>query len=216
MSTDTLLGEGNATQTADATAQAPAAGTPPEAGAAAVTQQPASDTQKAEGAQPEAKTESEADKPKGAPDKYEFKAPEGREFDSEVLAQYSEVAKELNLSQDDAQKMIDKLAPAMVAKQERVMAEARDAWSAGAKADKEIGGDKFDENLGVAKKALDTFGSPELKALLNESGLGNHPEIIRAFYRAGKAISEDTFVGGKPATTKSQSLAQQMYPNMNP
>jgi hypothetical protein len=70
------------------------------------------------------------------------------------------------------------------------------------KGDKEFGGDKLSENLGVAKKALDAFGTAELRSLLNQSGLGDHPEVIRFMYRAGKAISEDRFVGGAPAVGK--------------
>ena len=37
-------------------------------------------------------------KPEGAPEKYEFQAGEGRQFDDEVIGAFSEVAKELNLS----------------------------------------------------------------------------------------------------------------------
>lgn len=150
------------------------------------------------------------------PDKYEFKAPDGREFDAQVLEQFSEVAKELKLSQDDAQKMIDKIAPALAEKQQRVMAEARQNWVESVKTDKEFGGEKLGENIGVAKKALDAFGTPELRALLNESGLGDHPEIIRAFYRAGKAISEDGRIvtGGKPQG-KPEDPAKRLFPNQS-
>ncbi len=52
-------------------------------------------------------TETKAETPK-APEKYEFKAPEGREFDSEVVKNFSEVARELNLTQDAAQKILAK------------------------------------------------------------------------------------------------------------
>lgn len=44
-------------------------------------------------------------KPEGAPEKYEFVEPEGAKFDSAVLDTFSEVAKELNLSQENAQKV---------------------------------------------------------------------------------------------------------------
>ena len=50
-------------------------------------------------------------------------------------------------------------------------------------------------NLEVAKSSLKAFGTDALKSLLQESGLGNHPEVIRFMYRAGKAISEDSYVG---------------------
>ena len=61
--------------------------------------------------------------------------------------------------------------------------------------DEEFGGENLSSNLEVAKSALDAFGTDPLKQLLAESGLGNHPEVIRFMYRAGKAISEDSYVG---------------------
>lgn len=140
----------------------------------------------------------EEGKTEGAPEKYEFKAPEGQEFDAGVLDAFTEVAKELNLSQDAAQKVLDKVAPVIQARQAEQVDAIRNEWVEQSKADKEFGGEKLSENLSVAKKALDNFGSPELRALLNESGLGNHPEVIRFMFKAGKAISEDTFVGNSP------------------
>ena len=151
-----------------------------------------------------------------APDKYEFKAPDDTQLDDTVIDAFSEVAKELDMSQDAAQKMIDKVAPVMQARQAEQIAAVRNEWAESSKSDKEFGGDKLEENLATAKKAMDTFGTPELTELLNKSGLGNHPEIIRAFYRAGKTISEDTFVGGQKSSTGAESVAQRMYPGMNP
>lgn len=161
----------------------------------------------------ESNTEGEQAKPEGAPDKYEFNAPEGAQFDPHTIEQFSEVAKELNLSQGDAQKVLDKIAPALAEKQSRMIEAARAEWAESARTDKEFGGNKLTENLAVAKKALDQFGTPELRALLNESGLGNHPEIIRAFYRAGKAISEDGFVSGGRSQAPADP-AKRMFPNM--
>ena len=90
-------------------------------------------------------------------------------------------------------------------------------WAASAKTDKEFGGDKLAENLGIAKQARDQFATPELRKLLETSPLGNNPEVIRLFYRIGKAISSDTYVpGGKAAP--SASTAQRLYgaSKMNP
>lgn len=157
--------------------------------------------------------------PASAPDRYEFKAPEGIEYDANVLSAYSEVAKELNMTQEAAQKMLDKLAPSLRDSQVSQIEATKTEWANSSKADKEFGGEALPANLAVARKALDTYGSPELLALLNESGLGNHPEIIRAFYRAGKAISEDRFVGGKATAGKASGprgfneLASSLYPN---
>lgn len=140
----------------------------------------------------------EEGKTEGAPEKYEFKAQDGQEFDAGIITAFSEVAKELNLSQDAAQKVLDKVAPVIQTRQSEQVETIRNEWVEQSKTDKEFGGEKLSENLSVAKKALDNFGSPELRALLNESGLGNHPEVIRFMFKAGKAISEDTFVGNSP------------------
>lgn len=151
-------------------------------------------------------------KPEGAPEKYEFANAE--ELDSTVLDQFSEVARELNLSRDAAQKVLDKMGPAIAERQTEQLQAARESWAQAAKADKEFGGEQLQENLAVAKQALDAFGSDELRTLLNESGLGNHPEVIRLLYRAGKATSEDGFVKGGKGVNQ-QADPRRLYPNSN-
>ena len=141
---------------------------------------------------------SEQETTEGAPEKYEFNdkvadAPEV--LDPEVLTAFGEVAKELNLPQDAAQKVLDKVAPVIQAKQAQVVEQVRTEWANEAKADQEFGGESLDANLEIAKSSLNAFGTDALKSLLQESGLGNHPEVIRFMYRAGKAISEDSYVG---------------------
>lgn len=186
-----------------------------------MTQQQAPKQEQQTAPQGEATAQQKADdagKPTGAPEKYEFKAPEGQEFDPAVLDSYSEVARELNLSQEAAQKLLDKVAPRMQERQLEQIQTIRNEWADNARADKEFGGEKLNANLAVAKKALDAFGTPELRSLLNESGLGNHPELIRFMFRAGAAISEDRFVagsqGGKGAAPKTfNDLATALYTN---
>ena len=177
-------------------------------------QQQGTQSRKAEGTKAEGEQEK---KPEGAPESYEFKAPEGVTFDDTVIGAFSEVARDLNLPQNQAQKVLDKMAPVISAHQLEQVKAARADWAEAARIDKEFGGDHLAENLGMAKKALDTFATPELRALLEESGLGNHPEIIRMFYRTGKAISEDRFVAGQGGKS-NQGDARRLYAasNMNP
>lgn len=170
------------------------------------------------------KPQDEGDKPKtegektGAPEQYEdFAAPEGVRLDAELVGDLKTIAKELNLSQKDAQRVAD-LGPKLLQKlqghQAEAFAQVRQTWANDAKADKEIGGEAFAENLGAAKKALESFGTPELRTLLNESGIGNHPEVIRFMVRAGKAISSDTFVAGeRSANGAGKDPAKTLYPN---
>lgn len=147
-----------------------------------------------------------------APIEYDLKAPEGMQLDVEALDEFKGIAKELGLENESAQKLTDigtKLAAKWEAKQVEKIQQVQAEWAEQSNTDKRFGGDALKQNLGIAKKALDTFGSPELQQLLNQSGLGNHPEVINAFVNIGKAISEDKFVsGGKATTNANQPLMQ--------
>ena len=147
------------------------------------------------------------------PETYELQMPEGVELDKATADEFTTIAKELKLDQAAAQKLAD-----IAAKQAQRQVEAHTAlvesWVEQVKTDKDIGGDKLDENLSIARKALDTFGTPELRDVLNASGLGNHPEVIKAFLKAGKAISEDRFVAGAPKGNDTDP-AKKPFPNMN-
>ena len=150
------------------------------------------------------------------PEQYaDFAFEDGKALDAELADDIKATAKELGLTQSQAQKLADlalKRTESAQSKQAEMLAQARDEWAGQAKADKEFGGDAIEANLATARKALDTFGTPELKALLNESGLGNHPEVIRFFYRSGKAISEDRVIRGGAAGQPTDP-AKRMFPN---
>lgn len=222
--TESLMTDQTATTTEGTPASQDASSTQPTGGEQQASQQQADGTQNQQAGQDGQKTgntegDQNGDQAKpNAPEVYEFKAQEGREFDPEVIKSFSEIAKELDLPQDAAQKVLDKVAPKILERQMQALETVRNEWAESARTDKEFGGDKLNDNLVVAKKALDSFGSPELRKLLNESGLGNHPEMIRMMYRAGKAISEDRFVGGTRGGQKSgpkgfNDLASALYSN---
>ena len=156
------------------------------------------DQQDSDESSAESETSEKETQKEGAPDKYEFNAkvaaaPE--ELDPEVLTAFGDVAKELNLPQEAAQKVLDKVAPVMQARQAKAVEDAKTEWANDSKSDQEFGGESLEANLEIAKTSLNKFGTDALKSLLSESGLGNHPEVIRFMYRAGKAISEDSYVG---------------------
>ena len=166
---------------------------------------------------------SETDAPVGAPEKYEFDiqvADAPAKLDPEVVTAFGEVAKDLDLSQDAAQKVLAKVAPVVQERQAKAIEQAKADWANQSQSDKEFGGENLSANLQVAKTALDAFGSDSLKSLLAETGFGNHPEIIRFMYKAGKAISEDSYVGnsegamsGKADPKYFNSLANALYSN---
>ncbi len=65
------------------------------------------------------------------------------------------------------------------------------AWAQATKADPEIGGKNLKDSLMFARYALDHFGDVELYDFLDDTGLGNHPEVIRMFKRVGEAAEGD-------------------------
>lgn len=157
-------------------------------------------------------TEEKATEPE-VPESYEFEVPEGVTLDADAVTEFSAIAKELKLDKATAQKVAD-VGVRMAQRQKEAHVKAVESWTEATKADKEIGGDKLAENLAIARKAVETFGSPELKSVLDVSGLGNHPAIVKAFLKAGKAISEDGFVNGSSQGVQKDP-AKIMFPSMN-
>lgn len=80
------------------------------------------------------------------------------------------------------------------------------------KKDPEWAGENFTKNLVVVNKAMEAFGSPELKQVFDASGLGNNAAFINFFYKVGKAMGEDKLVGGGPGGTKDKKGWS--YPSM--
>lgn len=147
-----------------------------------------------------------------APERYEaFTDESGREYDAETLGDFVATAKELGLSQEGAQKMFKAMRPSMQGVFVREITERNKEWIAAAETDKEYGGENFKANMAYAKKAYDRYASAELKQVFSKTGLGNNPEIIRLFYRVGKAISQDPGVGGRAPEPRSTVSAR--YPN---
>ena len=169
--------------------------------------------------EPEAKSTEEKqanDVKEGAPEEYaEFTAPEGTELGETVMVEFKAAAKELNLSQDAAQAMLDKVMPSMRQSYETQIETAKTTWAEASTADSEFGGEKLNQNVATAKRALDTYGSDNLRGLLNETGLGNHPEVIRMLWKVGQTLNEDGVVPGVPARGAEMDTAKRLFPNQN-
>lgn len=183
----------------------------PESQAAPVVAEVTTETKPVEGdaAAKEAADKAAVEAAARTPVEYDIKLPEGA-IKGELLEDLKAFAKEKGLTNEDAQKLADlgvKQSQGFVAQLAEAQKTQTAEWAAATTADKDIGGDKLPENLATAKKALDNFGTPEFKKLLNDSGLGNHPEIVRFMVKAGKAISEDgRLVTGSAAQTDRQNL----------
>ena len=199
------MGE-NADVTTDAPEAAAPAATVPDA--AAPVAEPAAET-------PAAETPA-ADEP------FSVKAPEGAEA---YQADFDKFAGDMDdwLKANPNASVREALAEA-ASRQARLVGESQaqaleqrnqqiSAWDDELKADKDFGGEAFDKNVATAIKGLEAVGSPELRQMLDQTGLGSHPEIVRAFKKVGELVADAPFAtGAQPA--QSASPAARMYPNM--
>lgn len=157
------------------------------------------------------------------PEAYELTAPEGLTIDADLLAEATPIFKEAGLSNDQAQAILPAAKSLMEKTQQSTLQslidsgnQQRKAWLDAAKADEQIGGNKWDASLGSAAKALDALGHPEgseFRTALNETGFGNHPEMIRIFARLGEMVGEDGDFVRADAGAKVTDTLSAMYPN---
>lgn len=157
------------------------------------------------------------------PEKYEL-ALEGVTLDPALVTAADPVLRELGLSNEAANKlmpiakqMMDQ-ATADIGRQLQDMGAAtRKEWHDAYVADPEIGGVNRTQTETLSAKALDAMGytaGHPFRTLLNDSGIGNHPDMIRAFRRLGEMVGEEgTFLRADVAAPKSKSAAERLYPN---
>lgn len=206
-----------------ATTDAGDAGTPtPEEGATILNSgSPDPDTSTDTGTGEEGSTDTGAAEEAGEQDQTghgsyaDFTVPEGMELNSALLEQAVPVFQELGLTQEQAQKLIDIQAAEVQAAGERqvdTFNQLLQDWLAESKADKEIGGDKFEQTVKVAQNAISKFGTPELKQLLDQHGVGNHPEMIRFMARVGATLKEDNPGGEGNNSQPPQDRVSILYP----
>jgi len=169
-------------------------------------------------------------KPKGAPEKYEeFKAPEGYQLDGEVATAASKLFKDMNLTQEQGQQLVDfyvKQTSEAFRQPYEAYEALRNEWREKAKAHPEIGG-SFDRVLSTVAKAIDSVGDPalatEFRQVMDMTGAGDHPAFIRLFYKLAQHITEGRPVmGNGPAKTgqvdpsrgRPATAAQALYPTL--
>ncbi len=159
-----------------------------------------------------------ADKSEGAPETYsDYTLPEGMTHDADAVAEANVIFKELGLTQDQAQKLINLEVQAReketIASQ-NAWTETVEGWKKASTNDKEFGGGALDENLTVAKEAVHAYGNDAFKEMLEITGITNHPEMIRFLVKAGKAVAEDKIIQGSGGVQGEKTQAQKLYPEM--
>ncbi len=157
-----------------------------------------------------------------APEEYDFSAvelPEGVELDKDLTSEFSQLAKEHNLSNDNASKFMAigvKLSTQIKERFEQAVKEAHEnqlnAYKTMLNTDSEIGGAKLKQSLLDANVAYNEFVSPEAAKLLSDTGLNNHPAIVKVFMNIGKQLKDDAI--RQTGDSRKERTALDWYPEM--
>lgn len=158
----------------------------------------------------------------GKPEQYDYKEvlPEGMELNQEMTTKFNEIASNLDLSQKGASELMS-LAIELTQQTQQNIAEAykqnletkKADYAKSLKVDKELGGAKLNDTLKTATLAYNKFASDEIKDILAQTGLDNHPGVVRIFHELGKQMENDNIHSGNPVSEK-KNHAQVMYPDM--
>lgn len=161
--------------------------------------------------------------PTGAPEKYEFKLPEGHTLDQGLLDKATPVFKELNLTQEQAQKLVDIQAGWAKTIGETAannVAKMREEWRDSVKADPVIGPkmETVKADIGKAIGQLPPEVQTAFRDAMDFTGAGDHPAFVRAFWELSKRVIEGKPVSsGNPAPqpgAQRPTGAQAMYPHL--
>lgn len=176
------------------------------------------------------------------PEKYDLKVPDGSNADAGLVERATAIAREWGLSNEVAQKLLDRevartaetttatTAAVDAAKAEQLTAlqpggavwkEQETQWQTQSLADAEIGGspEKLKASVDLAMKVVNKFATDDTKKFFNDTGLGNHPELVRVFSRIGRQMAEaslalpSTLTGGEMTT---EQRLNRLYPTMAP
>ena len=133
----------------------------------------------------------------------DFSVAEGYGIADDHLAGLKEFGQANNLTQEALQQIVDMGVQIQQRSTENYQKQVAE-WEKQSKSDPEYGGEKFDQTLSTAKTALSLPRGDKVSTLLNESGLGNHPDVIAWCAEIGKLMQEDGMVtGGRGAAPKT-------------
>jgi hypothetical protein len=169
----------------------------------------------------------------GAPEKYEdFKVPDGVKLDPAAIAKVAPIFKELGLSQEGAQKLVDtyrELSAEAAAAPYKAYQDTVAGWLKESQDHPDLRGKLGpgqEVNVRIAK-LLDGVPDAKLASDFREAmditGVGNHPAFIRLMDHFAKQLTEGTHVAGngpseggqrRPGDSAKPGAAAAMWPSL--
>ena len=162
----------------------------------------------------------------GSPENYDYSSvnlPEGMKLDEELLTEFNPLAKELNLSNDSANKLMalgvklaQKNAATFKEATEQAAIAEKNSYLEQLNNDKELNvlnTDDYNKYLDVANQGYNAVATKEFKAFVNAKGLTHHPEFIKVFHKIGELCSDSSIPDAKLPPSVEKSAADILYGN---
>lgn len=160
----------------------------------------------------------------GSPEQFDYtevQLPEGMELDKEMLGKFEPLAKEFNLSNKSANKLMN-LAVELVAKNTpnaenlatQIQQAEAESYAQLLNTDKELNGysqEEYSKYLQVANQGVKSFATQGFMDLIKSKGLTNHPDFIKTFHAIGKQCSNDTLPNVNNPVGKSERDCDILY-----
>ena len=151
------------------------------------------------------------------PEAYDFtqSLPEGMELDQQAANEFSNIARGMNLTNDQANQLAKygmSYAQNMAKTLAQQQIEEQQAW---AEETKKALGAKYNEEISYVGTALNKLEPlvPGLRQALNIGGIGNRVEIVKALAAVGRMVAEDS--GHAATDTSAGASHSSRYPNTN-
>ena len=145
------------------------------------------------------------------PDQYYF----DERFADANLDDFRNIAHNLGLSQNQAEKILDMYSQANYDQMQEAETRHGEMQAQGINALQKEWGKSYNENVELARRAFTNFASKEALDIMEDSGLGNHPEIVKMFSKIGNLLKEDGIMVGEPGIgdALSPAMAQEKIDN---
>lgn len=127
------------------------------------------------------------------------------QFNDEALSSFKQEAHKLGLNSQQVSSLVAWQAGNMGTQYEALNEMQGKSVDDGERALKEEWGRAYDQNIDFAKKAFSEFGGDALAAKMESSGLGNDPDVLKAFANIAKSTMADKDLAG-PSTSAKMAL----------
>lgn len=148
----------------------------------------------------------------------ELKAPEGIVFDEGISKSFVDIVNKFAISREAAAALTELQVNAVKSMEEKsnsAYEAMQTQWRTETEKDTEIGGKNLPVTLTTISKIMDRYGTPELRGVLDLTGAGNNPHVIKFFHNIAKDFAEGKMIPVVTPVTSTQTIAQKLYPNQN-